>query len=98
MSAMTTHRIPLFWPALPAPRRSVCATNQVRGQRDFVSMSERQETCSCEASKAEHRGRSFSRLGAQLPCSNCSEQRLHLANQRYPQREPVTARLIEAAQ
>jgi len=98
MSAMTTHRIPLFWRALAASRRSLCATNQVCGQRDFVSMSERQKTFSSGASKAEKRGQSFAELAGQSPLSNCSEQRLRLANQRYTQREPTPVRLIEVAQ
>jgi hypothetical protein len=98
MSAMATYRIPLFSRALAAPRRSVCATNLACGQRDFVLMSERQETFSSEASKAEKRSQSFAQLAGQSPLSNCSEQRLRLTNQRYPQREPAPDRLIEAAQ
>jgi hypothetical protein len=98
MSAMTTHRIPLFWRVLAAPRRSVCATNQVCGQRDFVSMSERQKTFSSEASKAEKRGQSVAQLAGQSPLSNCSEQRLCLASRRYAQREPAPDRLIKVAQ
>lgn len=97
MSAMTTHRIPLFRRALAAPRRSVSATNQVCGQPDFVSMSERQETFSSEASKAQKRGQDFAQLAGQSPLSNCSEQRLHPANQRYPQRAPAPGKLIEVA-
>lgn len=98
MSSMTTHRIPLFGRALAAPGRPVCTTNQVCSQRDFVSMLERQETFSSEASKAEKRGQSFAQLAGQSPLSNCSDQRVRLANQRYPQREPAPDRLIEVAQ
>ena len=98
MSAMTTHRIPLFWCTLAAPGHSVCATNQMCDRRDFVSRSERQETFSSEASKGEKRGQSFAQLAGQSLLSICSEQRLRLANQRYPQREPALDRLIEVAQ
>lgn len=98
MSAMTTHRIPLSWRALAVPRRFVCATGQVCVQRDFFLMSERQETFSSVASKTEKRGLSFAQLSKQSLRSNCSEQRLHLANQRNPERESELDRLIEAAQ
>jgi hypothetical protein len=95
---MSTHYLPLFWRAFAAPQRSVRGTNQVCGQRDFVSMSQGQETFSSEASKGEKRGRRFARLAGESPLSNCSEQRPRLANQRYPQSELAPDRVIEVAQ
>jgi len=98
MSAMTKHRIPFFWRALATLQRSVCTTNQAFNQRDFVSMSECQESFCSEASKAEKRCRRFAQLAGQPRLSNCSEQRWRLANQRYPQRETAPDRLIEVSQ
>jgi hypothetical protein len=98
MSAMTTHRIPLSWRALAVPRRFVCAAGQVCVQHDLILISERQETFSSQASKSGKRGLSLAQLAKQSMRSNCSEQRLHLANQRNPERESALGRLIEAAQ
>jgi hypothetical protein len=97
MSAMTTHRIPLFWRSFAAPEHSVCATSQVCGQRGFVSMSERQEAFSSEVSKAEKRNQSIAQPVGQSPLSNCSEQRPRLANQHYSQHQPAPGQVNEVA-